>query len=63
MTEDIQKHKEKSLELCRKLLQKLDENDDDASLFFGADFRKSYIDVTDMAKTKVKNIQTQITNL
>lgn len=61
--EELLRRREISLELCRKLLRELESNKDDADTFFGGEMRKLYVEVTDMAKTKIKGIQTKITNL
>ena len=63
MEGNILKYKENSLALCRKLMQKLNENDDDANLFFGGELQYSYQNITDLAKVRVKNIQIKIENL
>ena len=63
MTEDILKHKDQSLALCRKLVRELENNEEDAKKFFGGEIYKSYLNATDVAKSKMLSIQTKIRNL
>ena len=63
MEQDFQKHKDKSLTLCRRLLSELATNDDDMDSFFGGELRKLYLNVNEVAKNKVKSIQSKINNL
>ena len=63
MEQDFQRRKDKSLALCRKLLNNLATNDDDVNSFFGGEMRKLYLNANDVAKNKVKSIQSKINNL
>lgn len=63
MNEELEKYKTNCLELCRRLLGKLDENEEEAASFFGGDIYKAYLQATDEAKNKTRSIQGKIRNI
>ena len=63
MQEDLEQCRIDSLALCDRLLVLLEENQEDARLFFGGEVYQSYETVTETAKNKVRKIRSKIKNL
>ena len=62
MDDKIAMYKANSISLCNKLLRELESNKDDTDLFFGGEICKAYINATDKAINKTRNIRNKIRN-
>ena len=62
MDNPIENYKERSLELCDRLINQLNMNKDDANSFFGGEIYKSYIVATERAIEKANNGRYKIRN-
>ena len=63
MQEELEQCRLESLSLCDRLLVALEENQEDAHLFFAGEVYQAYDSATDKAKNKVKKIRNKLRNL
>lgn len=63
MQNELEQCRLDSLLLCDRLLAALEENREDAHLFFGGEVYQAYDAATDKAKNKVQRIRSKIRNL
>ena len=63
MRKDLEQCRTDSVSLCDRLLTALEENREDARLFFGGEVYRAYETATERAKNKVKKIKSEIRNL
>ncbi len=63
MDEQINTYISESLELCRQLLGKLDENEEDIPLFFGGEIYRAYKRAIDIVRDETTSIQSKIKKL
>lgn len=57
---DTKKYKQQGILFCETLINKLQKNKEDATLFFGGDIKKEYVYVTEKAINKTKKILADI---
>lgn len=63
MKENKNTYKVVCIQLCNKLIAELKDNEDEAQTFFGGELHKTYTEVTDSVREKVKAIKNRIKNL
>lgn len=63
MQEEMERYRLDSVLLCDRLLTSLEENREDARLFFGGEVYQAYDAATDLAESKIKRIRNKIRNL
>ena len=63
MQEELEQCRSECLLLCDRLLSALEENREDAYLFFGGEVYPVYDAATDKAKNKVREIRNKVRNL
>lgn len=63
MQEELERFRLVNLSLCDRLLAMLEENREEARLFFGGELYQAYDTVTDKAKNKIHVIRNKLRNL
>ena len=63
MQEELERFRSDSLLLCERLLAMLEENREEACLFFGGEIHQAYDTVTEKAKNKTHVIRNKLRNL
>lgn len=60
---ELRSYQSESLRHCDKLLNEVKSDLDDIGSFFGGELRKTYVDATDKALSKIQQVRTKIRNL
>ena len=63
MSGEIERYKQRSIDLCNRLINELQKDEEEAASFFSKDLHRSYARVTDIAQEKTRRIRNKIRNI